>query len=54
MTIKTKKLTSKNVGKKAFQGIVKKATIKVPASKVSSYKKLLTAKGVSKSAKIKT
>lgn len=45
ITIKTTKLTSSKVGRKAFKGIYSKATIKVPKSKVSAYKKLLKAKG---------
>ena len=53
ITIKTTKLTSKNVGSKAFKGIYAKATIKVPKSKVTSYKKILKAKGVGSKAKIK-
>lgn len=53
ITIKTTKLTSKKVGSKAFNGIYSKATIKVPKSKLKSYKKLLKAKGVSSKAKIK-
>lgn len=53
ITIKTTKLTSKNVGSKAFKGIYSKATIKVPKSKMKSYKKILKAKGVSSKAKIK-
>ena len=53
ITIKTTKLTSKNVGNKAFKGISAKATIKVPKSKLASYKKLLKVKGVSSKAKIK-
>ena len=53
ITIKTTKLNSKNVGSKAFKGIYAKATIKVPKSKLKSYKKLLKARGVGKKAKIK-
>lgn len=53
ITIKTTKLTSKKVGSKAFKGIYSKATIKVPKSKLSSYKKILKAKGVGSKAKIK-
>lgn len=53
ITIQTTKLTSKNVGSKAFRGIYAKATIKVPKSKLTSYKKILKAKGVSSKAKIK-
>ena len=47
------KVTSKNVGSKAFKGIHAKATIKVPKSKLKNYKKLLKARGVGKKAKIK-
>lgn len=53
ITINTKKLTSKNVGNKAFKGINSKAVIKVPGSKLNSYKKLLKSKGVSSKAAIK-
>lgn len=45
ITIKTTKLTSKNVGDKAFSGIYSKAVIKVPKSKLSAYKKLLKSRG---------
>lgn len=45
ITIKTTKLTGKNVGSKAFKDIYAKATIKVPKSKLTSYKKLLKSKG---------
>jgi hypothetical protein len=53
ITIKTTKLTSKNVGGKAFSSISTNATIKVPKSKVTAYTKLLRNKGVSKKVKIK-
>ena len=53
ITIKTVKLTSKNVGSKAFKGIHSKAVIKVPKKKLASYKRILKAKGVSSKAKIK-
>lgn len=53
ITIKTTKLTSSKVGSKAFKGIYSKASIKVPKSKLKSYKKILRAKGVSSKAKIK-
>ena len=53
ITIKTTKLTSKNVGSKAFKGIYSKAKIKVPKSKLTGYKKLLKSKGVSSKAEIK-
>lgn len=53
IVIKTIKLTSKNVGSKAFTGIPSKAVIKVPKSKLTAYKTLLRKKGVSKKATIK-
>lgn len=53
IVIKTVKLTSKNVGNKAFTGIPSKAVIKVPKSKLTAYKTLLQKKGVSKKAAIK-
>lgn len=53
ITIKSAKLTSKNVGSKAFKGIHAKATIKVLASKLKDYKKILKARGVGKKVKIK-
>jgi len=42
----TKKLTKKNVGKKAFSGIHAKAKVKVTSKMRTAYKKLLKAKGV--------
>lgn len=51
--IETSRLTNKNVGSKAFSGIDKKATIKVPKKKWNAYKTLLKKKGVLKQAKIK-
>ena len=53
ITIKTTKLNDKNVGSNVFKGIYSKATIKVPKSKLNSYKKILRAKGVSSKAEIK-
>ena len=53
ITIKTTKLTNKNVGKKAFKGISSKAVIKVPKNKAAAYKKLLQSKGISPKVKIK-
>lgn len=52
ITIKTKKLTSKTVGSKAFKGIYNKATIKVPKSKLKAYKKVLKAKGIGSKVKV--
>ena len=45
--VRTKKLTGKKIGAKAFMNIHKKARIKVPAAKREAYKKLFRAKGVS-------
>lgn len=53
ITIKTRKLTSKNVGKGAFSSTYSKATIKVPGNKLKSYKRILRAKGIQSKAKIK-
>ena len=52
--IKTKQLQAKKVGNKAFKGIYSKVNIKVPKSKIKSYKRILKAKGVGKRAKIHT
>lgn len=46
ITIKTTKLTTKNVGSQAFKGINSKATIKVPAKKLKAYRSLLKKRGV--------
>ncbi len=46
VNVRTKKLTNKRVGSKAFQNIHTKARIKVPAAKKEAYKKLFRAKGV--------
>lgn len=53
ITIKTNKLTSKKVGSIVFKEIYAKANIKVPKTKLKTYKKLLKAKGVRSKAKIK-
>ncbi len=53
ITIKTKKLTSKTVGKKAFGKIYKKPVVKVPKGKKKAYKKWIYKKGLTKKAKIK-
>lgn len=50
ITIKSKKL--KKVGKNVFKGIKSNAKIKVPASKLKSYKQLLKGKGQGKKVKI--
>ncbi len=46
VNVRTKKLTNKRVGAKAFQNIHTKARIKVPAAKREAYKKLFRAKGM--------
>ncbi len=51
ITVKGTKL--KSVGAKVFKGIHKKATIKVPKSKLKAYKKLMKQKGQASSVKIK-
>ena len=51
ITIKSTKL--KSAGSKAFKGIHKKASIKVPKSKLKAYQKLLKKKGQSSGVKIK-
>lgn len=53
ITIKTKKLTGKKVGSKAFKGIHSKATVKVPKSKLKIYKQMLKAKGIGSKVKVK-
>ncbi len=57
MTIKTTKLTEKNVGKKAFTKMgssnYKKTKVKVPKKKLKVYKKMLVKRGLSKQAKVK-
>lgn len=50
--IKTSKLKSKAVGKDAFKGIYKKATIKVPGKQLKAYQKLLKSRGIGKNVKI--
>lgn len=51
IVVKTKNL--KSVGKQAFKGIAAKAEIRVPAAKLSKYKKLLKGKGQKATVKIK-
>lgn len=53
VTIKTKKLTAKKVGAKAFKSIKSTATIKVPKKKYKTYKSMLYKKGVGKKATFK-
>lgn len=51
ITVKSKTITK--VGKNAFKNIHKKCVIKVPASKLKKYKKLMKKKGQAKTVKIK-
>ena len=48
ITIKTKKLTKKSVGSKAFSGVNKKVKVRAPGRKLSAYKKILSARGLGK------
>lgn len=48
IVIKSKKLTSKTVKNNAFADIPNEVTVTAPSKKLSSYKKVLTAKGLSK------
>ena len=45
ITIKSTKITRKNVGSKAFKGIYKNAYIKLPASKYKTYQKIINNAG---------
>ena len=51
VTIKTIKLTEKNVGDASFAGIHPKVTFTCPAKKLTAYKKILLKKGAPKTAK---
>lgn len=53
VTIKTTKLTAKSIGAKAFKGITKKATFKVPKKQKKAYKTIICKKGANKKAKFK-
>lgn len=52
ITVKTTKLTKKNVGSQAFKGIHKKAAFKVPKKKIGSYRKIFRARGAAKTIKV--
>lgn len=52
ITVKTTKLTKKNVGSQAFKGIHKKAAFKVSKKKISSYRKVFRARGAAKTTKV--
>ncbi len=53
ITIKTSKLGKKSIGKSAFKGINKKATIKVPKKSKKNYAKYLKTAGIAKTVKVK-
>ncbi len=53
LTVKTTRLTSKGLGKKAWKGIPAKASVRVPAGKQKTYQKLFYKKGMSRKIKIK-
>ncbi|MGI6032286.1 MAG: leucine-rich repeat protein [Coriobacteriales bacterium] len=53
ITIKSKLLKKSRVGKKAFSKIAKRPLVKVPKSKLKTYKKLLFKAGLTKRAKVK-
>lgn len=53
LTVKTTKLTSKGLGKKAWKGIPAKASVRVPAGKQKAYQKLFCKKGMSRKIKVK-
>lgn len=53
VTIRTKKLNSKKIGKKAWKGIPAKAVFKVPAKKKTAYKKWIRSNGASKKTRVK-
>lgn len=53
ITVKTTKLTTQNVGKKAFKGISAKAVIKAPKQKLKLYKKIFKSKGAGNKVKFK-
>ena len=52
ITVKTTKLTKKNVGRQAFKGIHKKAAFKVSKKKIRSYRKVFRARGAAKTTKV--
>ena len=53
ITVRTEKLTSKNVGAGAFKGINRTATFKCPKKQLKNYKTLFVKKGAPKSCKFK-
>lgn len=53
LNIKTVKLTSKGLGRKAFKGLPSRAAIQVPKAKIKAYTKLFRQKGLSREIKLK-
>lgn len=53
ITIKSKMLTKKTVGAKAFRGIYARASVKVPKKKRTLYRKILRAKGTGTQVRIR-
>lgn len=53
INLNTTLLTTKTVSRKTFSGVSTSAVVKVPKSKLASYKKLFVKKGLSKKIKIK-
>lgn len=53
ITIKSKMLTKKTVGAKAFRGIYARASVKVPKKKRTLYRKILRAKGAGTQVRIR-
>lgn len=53
IVVRSSNLSKKNIGKNAFKGIYAKAVVKVPKSKVKSYKSLFRSKGLGKKANVK-
>ena len=53
ITLETKNLTKKSVGKNAFKGISKKANFLVPKDKVSTYAAIVKARGADKEVTVK-
>ena len=54
ITIKSTKLSSKNVSQNAFKGLTKETTIKVAKKKLNTYKKLFKEKGLSSKVLVKS
>ncbi len=53
LTIKSTKLTTKKIGKKAFSKMQKSMKVKIPKKKYNAYKSMLIKRGVNKKAKFK-